>query len=171
MPESTRQREAFDAYWELAGERSIERLQVQLRVTGRAPALRTLYEWSRRYRWRDRIARLEQEARRGADQARVKALREMYERHTKEALLLQQRGAEWLTTLGEERVTVDGAIRAIVEGARMERLARGEPTERTETRGELTMDARLATISDEELDRLLEYAGAALDGEGTAEPG
>ena len=169
MPESTRQRHAFDAYWELGGERSIERLYARLRSHGHGPGLRTLYEWSSRYRWRDRITQLEQEARQADDHARVQALREMYDRHAKEALLLQQRGAEWLTTLGEERITFDGAIRAIVEGVRMERLARGEPTERTETKGDLTIDGRLTTISDEELDRLLDYAESTLDREGATE--
>jgi hypothetical protein len=171
MPESTKQRLAFDAYFDLGAERSIERLHTKMRASKRPPSLRTLFEWSRRYRWQDRIARLEQEARRADDDARIQALREMYERHAQEAMLLQYQGAQWLTTMDDDRVTADGAIRAIVEGARMERLARGEPSERTETNGELTVNARLTTISDEELDRLLEFAESAQGREGAAESG
>lgn len=170
MPESTRHRRAFDEYWDLGAARSIEALHTLLQSKGGAPGVRTLYEWSRRYRWQDRIARLEQEARRADDESRVTALREMYDRHAREALLLQQRGAEWLTTVGDERVTVDGAIRAIVEGARMERLARGESTERMETSGELTISGRLAAITDEELDRLLELTHGTLGGESATRP-
>lgn len=84
MPESTRQREGFDAYWELGAERSIERLHEVLTQAQRgnrsAPVLRTLYEWSSRYHWQDRIERLERQAREAADGARVDGLREMYER-------------------------------------------------------------------------------------------
>ena len=64
MAETTRHREAFDAYWRLGGERSIERLHAVLGARGKAPTDRTLYEWSRRFRWQDRIARLEREAKR-----------------------------------------------------------------------------------------------------------
>ncbi len=46
MPENTRQREAFNRYWELGAERSIERLHQSLARAGKAPTPRTLYEWS-----------------------------------------------------------------------------------------------------------------------------
>ena len=127
--------------------------------------MRTLYEWSRRYHWQRRIAQLELEARRAEDETRVQALREMYERRSKEALLLQQRGAEWLAGMSRDDATADAAIRAIVEGARLERLARGEPTERQEVIGDDKTDPRLAALSDEELDRLIEYAEGAVGGE------
>ena len=55
MTETTRQREAFNLYWELGGERSIERLHAELRRSGRAPDLRTLYRWSSRFRWQQRL--------------------------------------------------------------------------------------------------------------------
>lgn len=92
----------------------------------------------------------------------------MIERHAKEALLLQQKGAEWIAAIDVGGATADAAIRAIVEGTRMERLARGEPTERQEVQGGLQINARLAELSDAELDRLIEYANAALGREGPA---
>lgn len=51
MAEGTRQRQAFDLYWQLGAERSIERLRQQLAARGRARSLRTLYEWSRSCHW------------------------------------------------------------------------------------------------------------------------
>ena len=49
VTETTRQREAFDLYWVLGAGRSIERLRDALKQQGKAPGLRTLYEWSRRH--------------------------------------------------------------------------------------------------------------------------
>lgn len=143
MAETTRHREAFDAYWRLGAERSIERLHEVLAARRRAPTLRTLYEWSRRHRWQDRIARLEWEA-----------------------LLLQQKGTEWLAGMDPKQATPDAAIRSIVEGARLERVARGEPTERQEVKADVEVDAKLAALTDEELDRLIEYAEGTLGREG-----
>lgn len=168
MAETTRHRNAFDLYWRLGSERSIERLHAELRALGRAPTTRTLYEWSRQYRWQDRIVRLEQEAKRADDEARVQTLRDMFERHAKEGLLLQQKGAEWLAPMSADDATADAAIRAVVEGSRMERLARGEPTERQEVQGGLQINARLVGLTDAELDRLIEHAEGALRGEDPA---
>ncbi len=165
MPENARHRQAFDVYWRLGAERSVERLHKALRAQGNTPSLRTLYDWSRRYGWQERLARLEEEAKRSEDDAHVQALREMYDRQGKEALLLQQRGAEWLAGMTDEKVTADAAIRAVVEGARLERLARGEPTDRQEISTHDQENRRLAAITDAELDRLLEHAEGAVAGE------
>lgn len=170
MEETARHRQAFERYWRMGGERTIERLHADLEAASGAPTLRTLYEWSRRYHWQDRIARLEREAKRAEDEARLSALREMYQRQAKEGLLLQQKGAEWLAAIAPGEATAEAAIRAVAEGARLERLARGEPTDRQEVKGEVGVNARLAEFSDEELDRIIEYAESALGGEGEAEP-
>ncbi len=160
MAESTRHRQAFDLYWRLGADRSIERLQEALATAGQAVALRTLYDWSSRYHWQSRIADLEREARRAEDSVRVAAIAEMQERHVKSALFLQQKGVEWLTVLGIEQVTAEAAIKALVEGIRQERLARGEAT----TRAEVQVDNRLQELTDEQLDALLERAHTDLAG-------
>lgn len=170
MAESTKHRLALERYWRMRGSRSLERLHAELEAAGGAPTMRTLYEWSRRFHWQDRIAGLEREAKRADDQARVSAMKEMYDRQGKEALLLQQKGAEWLATMAAGDATPEAAIRAVVEGARLERLARGEPTDRKEVQGEIEINTRLTGISDEELDYLIEYTRRALAGEGEAEP-
>lgn len=170
MAEKPRHREAFELYWRMGAERTLERLNAELEAEGRAPNLRTLYEWSRRYHWQRQIAALEQEAKQAEHGARIAALREMYDRQAKEALLLQQKGAEWLAAMGADDATADAAIRAVVEGAKLERFARGEPTDRQEVNGEIGINARLTALSDEELDRLLEYTERAMGGEGPTEP-
>ncbi len=55
----------------------------------------------------------------------MRALGQMYERHAQEALLLQQKGAEWLLHLDAEAVSVEGAIRALVEGHEWNGLREG----------------------------------------------
>ena len=164
MPETTRHRQAFDAYWRLGAERSIERLHAALTAAGKAPTLRTLYEWSRRFRWQYRIADLERKARRTEDEARIQALADMYERQAKEGLLLQQRGTEWLAAMEGEDATAEAAIRAVVEGARLERVARGEPTERQEIHN-AEGNEKLSALTDEEVDHLVELAEGDLGGE------
>lgn len=172
MPESTRQREAFDLYWRLGAERSIERLRSELKARGSARSARTLYEWSRRYHWQDRLVDLERRAQMAADEERVRAIREMYERQTKEGILLQQKGTEWLVASGDGELSAETAIRAVVEGARLERLARGEPADRIRQEGGLIHgQIDLSSFSLEELRRMVELAEGRAQGDGEADPG
>ncbi len=164
MRETSRHQRAFDLYWGLGADRTIERLHAALHAIGTGPSQRTLFEWSRRLHWQHRIAQFERDARLTADAARVQALREMAERHTKEALLLQQRGAEWISRMDDDHVTADGAIRALVEGVRMERLARGEATEKQVISGELEIRPRLKELTDEQLEVLIDLVERDLEG-------
>jgi hypothetical protein len=130
MRELTRHRQAFDLYVRLGASRSLDRLRTELRERdGRAPSLRTLEEWSRTLEWQTRVDDFERRARQADEEARIQEIREMADRHVREALLLQQRGAEWARAVPEERIVAGDAIRAIVEGVKLERLARGESTE------------------------------------------
>lgn len=162
MPERQRQRDAFERYWRLGPQRSIERLHAAMAAEERGPSLRTLYEWSRRYHWQARTADVERQAAAAADEARVQAMKEMYERQAREGLLLQQKGAEWLSSLRAVDVSAEAAIRAISEGAKLERLARGEPSEREVVIQDEAADTRLRDLSDSELADLIEYAERAV---------
>lgn len=166
MAERTRHRLAFDRYWSLGRDRSVEHLHEVLRVewTTRTPGLRTLFTWSSQYHWQSRIVELEHDAQRVQHDEQLQATHEMYERQAKEGLLLQQRGAEWLTRVDADEASPDTAIRAIVEGAKLERLARGEPGERDHDRsdGGETHDPRFTDFSTDELRRLVESAERAV---------
>ena len=161
MAESTRHRQAFEVYWRLGAERSIERLRDALHAKyGRAPSLRTLYGWSSAYSWQFRISDLEREARAAEDAARIEEIREMAERQAKEGLFLQQKGMEWLVGMDPGLATPEAATRAIVEGAKLERISLGEPTDRQEVRNE---QGRLSDVSDEELAFLIRFAQGDLE--------
>jgi hypothetical protein len=157
--ESTRHRQAFDIYFDLGSERSIRRLRIELQtVWNRVPTERTLFEWSRVFGWQFRIDDIEREARESDHSVRVEAIREMQERHAREGLLMQQKGAQRLSELAHEDMKSGDAIRAIIEGARLERLARGEPTEHvlnTEDR-----DPQLERLTDDELEQLIRDVAA-----------
>jgi hypothetical protein len=137
--------------------RSIERLrQAILETEGHAPSLRTLFEWSSLFRWQFRIAELERAAQIAEDTARLEAIREMAKRQADLGVYLQQRGLEWLEELDAASVDVNSALKLVVEGFRMERLARGEATARQEIRSELS--GQFEAVSDEGLDFLIEWA-------------
>lgn len=115
-----------------------------------------------------RIADYERKARETEDAARIGAIREMQDRHAKEGVLLQQLGARVLSEIDHGNVTAEAAIRAITEGARLERLARGEATERTETKE--AADPRLEVLTDEQLERAIEFAAGTVHGAEPAQP-
>ena len=165
MRETTRHRDAFNAYVDMGSERTIEKLRTELQEQGRAPSVRTLYEWSRTFHWQYRLDDLERKARVAEEDARIKAIREMRERQAKEALLLQQKGAEWIAGL-DDPPSAEAAIRAIVEGAKLERLARGETTEKIQV--EEAGDSRLMELSDAQLEELIRLAAEGVEGEGPA---
>ncbi len=168
MPEGIRHRRAFDVYYRLGLSRSLRSLHAALSAEdGPSPSLRTLEDWSTRFHWQDRIADLERQARQAEDEARIAAVHEMQDRHAGEALLLQQKGTEWLLEFGAGDVSAEAAIRAIAEGAKLERLARGELPARTEN--DDSPDPRLERLTDEELERLIDAANV-LDGDAPAAP-
>jgi hypothetical protein len=102
----------------------------------------------------------------------LKVLQEMNERHAKEGLALQQKGIERLGTLPPEQFSPSDAIRAINDGVRLERLARGEPTEHIRQEGDmLHAHIDLTNFTNEELRRLAELADRRTAGVGEAQSG
>jgi len=166
MRETTRHREAFNIYFDLGSERSIRRLRDELQpMWHRVPTERTLFEWSRVLGWQYRIDDLEREAREVDNRVHIEAIKEMQERQAREGLLMQQRGAQHLSELPDEDMSTGDAIRAVVEGARLERLARGEPTEHV--RNTEDRDARLERLTDDELEQLIRNVAAIGPRKGT----
>lgn len=174
MNEGARHRLAFDAYVHLDGTRSIERLHAELSANPElleghgVPVLRTLYRWSTAFEWQRRCAEIEREARQRQREAHIEGLSQMYERQAKEGQVLQQEGLRWLQTIDPKRVSASAVTRAIVEGAKLERVALGEPGDLTAEVDETAALARLEQLSDEQLERLTDLGGASP--QGPAEP-
>jgi hypothetical protein len=162
----------------MGASRSLEALLRQLRdapsLVGlkRGPSRSTLSTWSSALRWQDRLLDLERQAGEQDRERQLKVLQEMNERHAKEGLALQQKGIERLGTLPPEQFSPSDAIRAINDGVRLERLARGEPTEHIRQEGDmLHAHIDLTNFTNEELRRLAELADRRTAGVGEAQSG
>jgi hypothetical protein len=167
MSASSRQQRAFAVYLALGPDRSLAALAAALRADpGRAglrrgPALSTIEDWSVKYRWQERIAEVDRQAREEADREHLSWVRQHRERLRQEGLLLQQRGIEWLKNKQTDEVTAHEAIRAVDTGFKLEALALGEATQRIVVEDD---DERLQRLSDEELELLIRHAREAQSG-------
>ena len=175
MREGTKHRLLFNLYVDLGPGRSLEALAAAIArnpdAAGlrRAPSLRSLYRWSAELRWQDRLADLEREARRRDAEQLLQSLREMNERQAREGMLLQQRAVQRLQALVDGELTPAESIRALAEGARLERLARGEVTDRTQI--DRSQDVDLRSFSTAELRALAELALERTKGNSAPQPG
>ena len=165
MKERTRHRLAFDFYVRMGAHRSLEALHRALKenpsVIGltRAPSRSTLEAWSSAFHWQGRLLDLERQAAEKDREELLRTLQDMNARHAKEGLALQQKGVERLGTLSSEQLSASDAVRALVEGVRLERLARGEPTEHLRQEGEMLYGhLDLRSFTNEELRRVAELA-------------
>ena len=177
MKEMTRHRLAFDLYVRLGSDRSLEALLEAIRDDPSLIGLKrtlsrsTLEAWSSACHWQDRLLDLERQATEQDREQQLRDLLEMNERHAREGLALQQKGVERLQSLPAEQLSPSDAVRALIEGVRLERLARGEPTDRITHRGEESHGPiDLRRFTNEELRRLAELADRHATGAGEEEP-
>jgi hypothetical protein len=166
MSESSRHRVAFHAYFYLGPNRTLEELHGLLRREprqfgfARPPSWRTIERWSARYDWQDRIADLEAEARKRDSEEQLDELRQMNDRHAKEGRALQQKAIQRLHALSENELAPETAVRALVEGIKLERLAAGEATDRTAIEGGIHVaQVNLSSFSEDELRQLAGLTG------------
>ncbi len=176
MKKKTRHRLAFDLYVRMGAGRSLEALHEAVQddpsLIGlkRAPGLSTLETWSSAFHWQDRLLDLENQATEQDRAQQLEVLREMNERHAREGLALQQKGIERLHTLRSDELSPAEAVQAVKEGIRMERLGRGEPTDRVAQKGEVIYGhIDLRHFTHEELRRLTELADSRATGAGEEE--
>ncbi len=130
-PENGEQRAAFERYFRQGRHRSIEQLCEALKQAGNPRSLRTLYGWSSRFAWQDRIAELEGRAAH-EDQERLRTeYQAMQERHQQLGFALQKAGLERLATLPRELKPAD-VIRLVQLGIAVEAKARTRPAEKVD---------------------------------------
>jgi len=165
MKESTKQRIAFDVYYDLGPKRSLKLLRDEFRTRGeelgfkRVPSLSTLKRWSTEGHWQDRIYDVEAEAREIERQRRVEEQREMNELHIKTARAMLRSAIQRLAKLDPEGIDLAWLPAWVREAVKTERLARGEPTEVTKHEGGvLHGHIDLSRFTYEELRRLAETA-------------
>jgi len=97
---------------------------------GRRGASGQIRTWAQRWNWTARARAWDQELERVKTSKQLAAIDEMAERHAKEALMLQNKAVERLRQLRPEELKPRETLDFLIEAAKLERLARGEPTER-----------------------------------------
>ena len=114
---------------------------------------RWLAEWSRRHQWVARSLAHDEHLAAVKTESQEQAIIDMAERQAKEGLALQQKGLERLASIPIEEIKARDAISAVTEGAKLERMARGEPTEIV--RGDHTIKA-VREMTDEQLQEIID---------------
>lgn len=148
--ESSKAFHAFMLYRDmLPKERSLAKLHKNHFKTA---SKRWLAEWSRKYSWVARATAHDEHLAAVRAEAQEQAIIEMVERQAKEGMALQHKGIEKLQATKPKDMTVGTAIRAVDVGVKIERTARGEPTEIV--KGEHTLRP-VRELTDEELERII----------------
>jgi hypothetical protein len=125
--ESARAFGAFAAYRDLGPRRSLRAAAQTFYGRASAARERQLDKWSHAFRWVERANAWDRHLDAQARQAQEEARREMVERHVKEARALQAKAVERLRSLRPEELGPAELLRYLVEAAKLERLALGEP--------------------------------------------
>ncbi len=161
--ESTKAFHAFMLYRDMLPKgRSIQKV---LETTDKKPSYyRHLARWSSRYEWVKRATFHDDHMAEVKREANQKAIEEMAERQAKEGMALQQKGIERLADMAGREMRMRDAIRAIEVGAKLERTARGEPSEITKHQIVPGTEKRLEDMTDAELDEIIERRGVLPEG-------
>jgi hypothetical protein len=161
--ESAKAYTAFGLYRDQGPRRSLEeasrayhrRSAPAVNTTGtgrRRGASGQIRRWAQRWNWSARARAWDQELERVKWSKQVEASAEMAERHAKEALMLQNKAVERLRLLQPQELGPREILSYLVEAAKLERLARGEPTERV---AEEHRFADVKELTDDELARIV----------------
>lgn len=132
----------FDIYWSMGLERSLEKLHNLLGDLGVKISVTTLSNYSSAYDWQGRLREIDETQRIVADKDKALKLLEMNDRQADlgESMVrmsgrMMQRVKERLEASPNRMVvSPTDAARWLTDGSKVERLARGAATERTEAR-------------------------------------
>ena len=134
--ESSRAYGAFCSYRDLGPRRSLRAAATAFYGRASAALERQLDNWSHAFGWVERTSAWDRHLDAEARAAQEEARHDMVKRHLQEALALQSKALERLRALVPEELQPADLLRYIVEAAKLERLALGEPD--TVQRHELT---------------------------------
>ena len=157
--ESNKGYHAFCVYRDMSPNiRSYDKVREALgRTTGYT---RQIEHWASLYKWVLRAGQYDDHNDKAQLEAVETARKEMAERQAKVGVLLQSKGIEKMQAVQPGDISAREAITSIVEGTRIERIARGEPSEiqKSEHSGSVNLTAR--ELSDEELMKIIQQGGS-----------
>lgn len=120
--ESTPAKQAFDLYKDMGTERSCAKVASQL---GKSTTI--INRWCSRWSWVKRAQDWDDEVQRAADEARLKSVQEMVERHAALAKALQGKIAQRITSVSPSELNPTDLVRWFEASVKIERLSRGVP--------------------------------------------
>ena len=122
---------AFTFYRDLGPlERSITKVAQLYNAKKQLRAL--IARWSKKHSWVERAQAYDDHMDVLRRNQAEEEIQKMQKRHVTLSMALQQKAAEKIKDLNGKDMKVPEAIKALVEGAKLERLARGETTEKVE---------------------------------------
>jgi hypothetical protein len=131
MQETAKAQEAFERYYAMGGQRSLEKLANQFGYRKR-----TLEHWSRAHDWQARVLARHAEEVAAAREAARKEAATLARRRLRNAQILQESGVAIISRAdlhalesAEARKLVSDARALIAEGMKLERLELAEPSE------------------------------------------
>lgn len=135
--ESTRAYSAFLVYRDLGPQRSLRKaseiIYPRYRQRGTTGPPGRIVLWSGQFKWHQRAEAWDAYLRRLKEDEERRAIKEMAERHARAAVGFQQKALERLLAMKPGELKPKEVLAFFIEAAKLERLSRGEPTERTET--------------------------------------
>ena len=139
----------FALYVELGAQRSLDALRKRCGEVGVRIAISTLEEYSVKFSWQERRAAIEERARASTDERLAETVAEMNRRQARLGQAMQQAGALAVARINENEEIVDPteAARLIEGGSRLQRLASGEATSRSEVINKTMRDIVMEIIA------------------------
>ena len=130
----------------------------------------TLKEWSRKHNWKMRVDAFDQEMDRQVQEELRKGRAAMLKNHVGIAQAMLTKALKALQKLPVDELTAQDIARIVDTAAKLERISRGEATERTEGKQTIAGDVRteavlemqnldLSVLTNGELDQLGELVG------------
>jgi len=122
----------FGLYYQLGPERSLEKLTDVLAGVGLRTSLNTVKRYSADFGWQNRVIELDTKAQEQREQEHIQVIEAMNQRQSNIGVAMQGLGANGLRNLQPNLLSASEIVSLTREGARMERLAQGEATSRSE---------------------------------------
>jgi len=152
---------AFCAYRDMGLARSLAKTAQAL---NHPPGYKqTLWEWSTKHFWQSRCCDYDRHMERVAQLEKENAIREMTNRHARDAVRIQQMVMESLETMSLESAPPRDLIRVWQQAVRAERASRGLPAESTKDNYVDYTNAATKRYRDDEKDRAEDEKLAKLD--------
>lgn len=155
---------AFLSYRDLpTGHRSLTRAAAAFYITATRAKVRQMQTWSSRHSWVDRANAWDDYLQRTANEDLIEKIRSANEYHVKVANGLINLALKRLSEMKENELSPTEALRYIVDGIRIHRMALGEPTEIIENESTDNVTALTIEMTDEQLrQRLLAIRASKL---------